>query len=129
MTWAEVRERNAALQEVLLAAARTDLTAPLRLTPDARRLFGSVDGVLLALQQRWSTQLAARLDQATEAHDGPEVAWRQLAADEPVLRAVLDAGLIRSAALRAARGIENWMLEDYRLAQRLHAARAAALTW
>lgn len=66
------------------------------------------DAQLLGLQHRWNTMLSARLDQALEnAGYGPTgeavaEAWRELAADQPVLRGVLDDGVRRSAALTDA---------------------------
>ncbi|HEY2207213.1 MAG TPA: hypothetical protein VGH99_22370 [Pseudonocardia sp.] len=61
----------------------------------------ATDVQLLRLQHRWTTALAARLDQTLEA-GGPvadEVAgvWRGLAAETPALRSVLDAGEDRLA--------------------------------
>jgi hypothetical protein len=66
------------------------------------------DAQLLGLQHRWTTMLSARLDQALEdAGYGPTGeavvdASRKLAADQPVLRGVLDEGRRRSAALADA---------------------------
>ncbi len=67
------------------------------------------DAQYLGLQHRWTTMLSARLDQAIEeAIEEPEYgklaqatveAWRRLAAEQPVLRGVLDEGLTRSEAL------------------------------
>ncbi len=70
----------------------------------ARRPSGAPTTVTAAqlrgLQHRWTTMLSARLDQAMEDAGGPLAdaatdAWRLLAADQPVLRGVLDDGLRR----------------------------------
>lgn len=66
-------------------------------TPDVDRLFGGEEGLLLALQQRWLTALTARLDDEKSV----EAARVELAAREPGLRALLDAGAPRSARVRA----------------------------
>lgn len=111
MSWAETHARKAVLDAVL-RRARRDPTAPLVFDdlPEARRLFGSADGVLLALQQRWTTALAARLDQAIEADTDPHEARARLAAEQPTLRAVLDAGAARSSALRDTQRGERRMV-------------------
>lgn len=69
--------------------------------PDVERLFGSEEGLLLALQQRWMTALTAKLDQAH--HDGvpAEQAVAELSAQRPGLRALLDAASHRSVRVRA----------------------------
>jgi hypothetical protein len=66
------------------------------------------DEHLCGLQSRWTRALLSRLDQALESA-GPEplidtvgAAWRQLAGEQPTLRAVLDAAEPRSPALGAA---------------------------
>lgn len=64
---------------------------------DVQRLFGSEEGLLLSLQQRWLTTLTARLDDDIPA----EQARADLAAREPGLRAVLDAAARRSVRVRA----------------------------
>ncbi|ANZ35135.1 hypothetical protein BBK82_02665 [Lentzea guizhouensis] len=90
MTWANHYRRRDALDAVL-HDARRDPSAPLIVDPD---VFSSLDELLLALQHRWTNKLTARME--TAALDGPvdeERVTAELAADEPVLRAVLDAHL------------------------------------
>src|SRR5438874_868348 len=63
------------------------------------------DAQLLGLQNRWTTQLSARLDQAIEdaeygkLREATVAAWRTLASEQPVLRGLLDSGLTRSDVL------------------------------
>lgn len=63
------------------------------------------DAQLLGLQHRWTTMLSARLDQAIEEAEYGKLAeaaadaWHRLAAEQPVLRGVLDSGLAHSDAL------------------------------
>lgn len=117
MSWVDVHERKAVLDTVL-SRAQCDPTGPLQLSgiADLERLFGSADGVLQALQHRWSTQLAAKLDEAIEHGTDPNHAWHQLAAEQPILRAVLDAGVRRSQALRDAQRTEQPMMDAARAA-------------
>jgi hypothetical protein len=74
------------------------------------------DAQLTGLQRRWTTMLSARLDQALEdAEFGPTGeavtgAWRRLAAEQPVLRGVLDDGARRSPALVDAMSTEFGIL-------------------
>jgi hypothetical protein len=95
----------------------------------ARRPSGGptpiTDIQLAGLQQRWTTMLSAQLDQAIEdagygaTADAVANAWRGLAANQPVLRGVLDDGQARSAALRDA------MTREFRMLA--HAAGLAGL--
>ncbi|SDH50399.1 hypothetical protein SAMN05216553_12523 [Lentzea fradiae] len=90
MGWADHYRRRDALDAVL-RDARRDPSAPLIVDPD---VFGSVHELLLALDHRWQNKLTARMEAA--ALDGQvdeDRVTARLAADEPVLRAVLDAHL------------------------------------
>lgn len=110
MSWNDYRERREVLDTVL-ERAQLDPTAALDLTGlDVDRLFGSADNLLLALEHRWATQLAARLDQAI--HDGipARVAREELSADMPILRALLDAAGRNSHQLRNVQRNEQRMV-------------------
>ncbi|RDI17200.1 hypothetical protein DEU38_12335 [Rhodococcus sp. AG1013] len=104
MGWTDCHARKAILDTVL-ARARIDPAGPLLLDglPDVDRLFGGEDGVLLALHHRWATCLAAKRDQAVEDGAPPQRLWDELSAEQPTLRAVLDAAFGRSSTLRAER--------------------------
>lgn len=96
-------------------SARTgyrELNAVLDAVRRGRSPTGVSDDQLLKLQYRWTTTLSARLDQAIEFAGGAPLidavalAWRQLAAEQAILRAVLDGAEHRCAALRAATRME-----------------------
>ncbi|NUT51032.1 MAG: hypothetical protein HOV94_27565 [Saccharothrix sp.] len=100
MGWAEYYRRRDALDAVLRAAAEDPSAAP---TFD-RELFATEDELLLALHYRWMRQLTGRLGVALAdgEHDRVETVvrtWRALAAEQPVLRAVLDAHLTSAEAV------------------------------
>lgn len=103
MSWTEFRARKAVLDAVLDQAR---VVGPDRIdidrVPDVERLFGGTDNVLLALAHRWNTHLQAKLENAIDTGLDPAAAWTELAGEQPTLRAVLDAGARRSAALREA---------------------------
>ncbi|MGW4209608.1 hypothetical protein ACWEIJ_16580 [Lentzea sp. NPDC004789] len=98
MGWADHYRRRDALDAVL-RDARRDPSAPLIVDPD---VFSSRDELLLALDHRWQNKLTARMESA--ALEGPvdeHLVAARLAAEEPVLRAVLDSHL-SSGAFRSA---------------------------
>ncbi|MCR3751601.1 hypothetical protein [Lentzea californiensis] len=90
MGWADHYRRRDALDAVL-NDARRDPFAPLIVDPD---VFGSLHELLLALDHRWQNKLTARMESARLDGDVDEDrVTAELAAEEPVLRAVLDAHL------------------------------------
>ncbi|QQQ77809.1 hypothetical protein IOD16_04735 [Saccharothrix sp. 6-C] len=100
MSWSDFYRRRDALDAVLRAAAG-DPAAPLAVDHD---LFATEDELLLALHYRWMQQLTGRLGAALEDSDDDRVetvarTWRALAAEQPVLRAVLDAHLTSTEAV------------------------------
>jgi len=100
MSWSDFYRRRDALDAVLRAAAG-DPAAPLTFDRD---LFATEDELLLALHYRWMQQLTGRLGAALEDSDDDRVetvarTWRALAAEQPVLRAVLDAHLTSAEAI------------------------------
>jgi hypothetical protein len=100
MSWSDFYRRRDALDAVLRAAAG-DPAAPLTFDRD---LFATEDELLLALHYRWMQQLTGRLGAALEDSDDDRVetvarTWRALAAEQPVLRAVLDAHLTSTEAI------------------------------
>jgi hypothetical protein len=86
MSWTDLHRRNEIIDEVLARAARNPADPDLfRNLPELDRLFGDVQGLLLTLQYRWRNHMQARLEWAD-----PELVARELAAEQPALRAVLD---------------------------------------
>lgn len=114
MSWNDFHARQAVLEAVLTRARLVpDAALPFDDVPGAVRHFGSPDNLLLALQHRWSNHLAARLDQATADGTPFEDAWRELAAEQPTLRAILDAGAAASRPLRHEQRYERGMIDSY----------------
>ncbi|WP_199443368.1 hypothetical protein [Umezawaea beigongshangensis] len=105
MSWNDFYRRRDALDAVL-RRAELDPAAPPVHDPS---LFPSRDDLLLALHHRWMQQLTGRLGVAlSAAEDGNGDAdrvevvvrtWCGLAAEQPVLRAVLDHHLADRAAV------------------------------
>ncbi|MFD5830980.1 hypothetical protein [Lentzea sp. NPDC060358] len=99
MGWADHYRRRDALDAVL-RDARHDPSAPLIVDPD---VFGSLHDLLLALDHRWQNKLTARMEAAAlEGRVDEAVVTAELAAAEPVLRAVLDTHLCPGTAFRPA---------------------------
>ncbi|MFI6168045.1 hypothetical protein ACIBCN_14785 [Nocardia sp. NPDC051052] len=92
MSWKDQHARTEIVHTVLARAA-VDPADPRLFTeiPELERLFGGADGVLLALRYRWNIHLDAKLDQALAQGQSAIDAYLELAAEQPVLRAVLDA--------------------------------------
>ncbi|WP_067470945.1 hypothetical protein [Nocardia amamiensis] len=88
MSWTDQHARTDIVHTVLTRAA-TDPASPdlFAAIPDLERLFGGAEGLLLTLRYRWNIHFDAKLEQGlTEVE-----AYLELAAEQPVLRAVLDA--------------------------------------
>ncbi|WP_024806601.1 hypothetical protein [Nocardia sp. BMG51109] len=96
MTWNDLHDRTEILREVLARAAADPANPGLLYDlPGCDRLFGGPAGVLAALQYRWDNHLHAKLDQAGLSGQSAADAYLELAAEQPVLRAVLDAQDVR----------------------------------
>ncbi|MFF3571439.1 hypothetical protein [Nocardia jiangxiensis] len=96
MTWKDLHARTEIL-DVVLTRATADPANPglLHGLPDVDRLFGGPAGVLAALQYRWDNHLHVKLDLALLQGQSAADAYLELAAEQPVLRAVLDAQDVR----------------------------------
>ncbi|MFD4366660.1 hypothetical protein [Rhodococcus sp. NPDC058521] len=114
MSWDDFHARRAVLYDVL-DRARVDPEVVVRLShvDGVIRHFGSPDNVLLALQQRWNNHLAAKLDQSLEDGTALVDARSALAAEQPTLRAVLDAGALSYESLRGALRSEQRMISAH----------------
>ncbi|ORW09042.1 hypothetical protein [Mycobacterium kyorinense] len=105
MTWTHLHERMAFMADLIERAAENPYAA-LHFNgnlPDVERLFGSEEGLLLLLQQRWITAVTARLDGDISV----EQARAEIAAAEPGLRAQLDAAAKRSRRLQSVQREEQ----------------------
>jgi len=114
MTWNDFYAR-AAILDAVLTRAETDPAAALEFADGtaARQYFDGADGVLLALQYRWSNHLAALLDAAFENGTTGHSVWNDLAARQPSLRAILDTGARQSPRLRAGFAAERRMMNEH----------------
>lgn len=115
MTWSQLHERMAFMADLIEQAA-VDVEGALGFNGDlseVERLFGSVDGLLLALQQRWTTMLTAKLDQAVHDDIPVDRVRAELGSRQPGLRALLDAGALRSVRVHAIQRGEQRILDYY----------------
>jgi hypothetical protein len=113
MTWTQLHERMAFMADLIDRAAE-DPDAALNFNgsrPDVERLFGSEEGLLLSLRQRWMTALTAKLDQAADLGIPAEAALAELAAQQHGLRALLDAAARRSVRVRDLQRGEQRIVE------------------
>lgn len=101
--WEDRHLRTKIIHTVLTRAAvdpaSPDLFADI---PELDRLFGGPEGLLLALRYRWNIHLDAKLDQALLQGQSAVEAYLELAAEQPALRAVLDAQYRRRHQAAAA---------------------------
>ncbi|MEV0245813.1 hypothetical protein AB0H76_04380 [Nocardia sp. NPDC050712] len=104
MSWEDQHARSAIVHTVLTRAA-LDPASPDLFTgiPELHRLFGGPAGVLQALYYRWKIHLEVKLEQALSRDQSAVEAYLELAAEQPVLRAVLDAHTPRTAGRALAR--------------------------
>ena len=115
MTWSHLHERMAFIAELIERAA-VDGEGALDFNGDVskvERLFGSEEGLLLALQQRWTTMLTAKLDQAVHDDVPVDRVHAELGSRQPGLRALLDAGARRSVRVRSMQRGEQRILDYY----------------
>jgi hypothetical protein len=96
MTWDAFHRRGEVLRRVVeVADQRRDGTLPMEL-PGVAETFGDANALVAALQLRWHTRLAGRIERAlSEEPFALETAvvsaWRLTAAELPGVRAILDA--------------------------------------
>lgn len=92
MSWTDQHLRTEILHTVLDRAsrdpARPDLFDDI---PQLHQLFGDAEGVLAALRYRWNIHLDAKLELARYRGHPAAQAYAELAAEQPVLHAVLEA--------------------------------------
>jgi hypothetical protein len=96
MTWNAVHRRGEVLRDVVDEAnLRRDGTLPVDL-PGVAETFADDLALIAALQMRWHTRLAGRIeralaDQPSDLEPAVLTAWRRTAAELPGVRMVLDA--------------------------------------
>lgn len=108
MSWNDYYARRDVMDTVLKLAKRNpDADLPFAEVPRAAELFGTPEQLLLALYYRWNQVLLGHLRSTVGGpedvysaprgeSDNPDLvgaAWRAAAAEEPTLRAVLDANI------------------------------------
>jgi ATP adenylyltransferase len=113
MTWQELHERMDFMAE-MIGRANENPESAIDFSGErlkVERLFGSEEGLLLSLQHRWTTALAAKLDQAAEDDIPAEQARAELAARLPGLRTLLDEAARRSVRVRGRQHDERRIVE------------------
>lgn len=100
MSWTDFYQRRDAIDQVLRQAGRNPGRGlPFAELPEVTKHFASKEDLALALQYKWSQLLLGRIGVAlADAEKSPDVdhvaavaaAWRRTAADNPVLRELLD---------------------------------------
>ncbi|MGW4636253.1 hypothetical protein [Nocardia sp. NPDC004415] len=102
MTWTD-QHRRTEIVHTVLARAADDPEHPGLFDglPELDRLFGGVEGLLLALRNRWDNHLHVKLELAEIDGATPMDAYLQLAAEQPALRAILDARPVIGHTTRA----------------------------
>ncbi|MGY0500843.1 hypothetical protein ACWZHB_20345 [Nocardia sp. FBN12] len=92
MTWTDLHHRTEIVHTVLARAAINPHDPALfDGIAELDRLFGGVEGLLLALSNRWDNHLHVKLELAEIDGSTPMEAYLELAAEQPALRALLDA--------------------------------------
>ncbi|WP_446221417.1 hypothetical protein ACTWPB_15735 [Nocardia sp. IBHARD005] len=92
MTWIDLHHRTEIVHTVLARAAINPNDPGLFAgIADLDRLFGGVEGLLHALANRWDNHLHVKLELAELDGLTPTEAYLELAAEQPGLRALLDA--------------------------------------
>lgn len=124
MSWTDYYRRRDAIDAVLDHARRepaptlSSATLPFHQVPGVAEVFTGPDELLLALHHRWTLKLTGRVGLALAAAerdprfdlvDGTAAAYREAAAENPVLRRLLDAHADHPA-LAAAVAAEHRML-------------------
>ncbi|MEU8894909.1 hypothetical protein [Nocardia sp. NPDC048505] len=102
MSWEDQHARTGIVHTLLERAAadphRPDLFDDI---PELDRLFGGPAGLVAALRYRWQLHLDAKLDQAQVQGQTAVEAYLELADEQSVLRAVLDAHTRRETVAAA----------------------------
>lgn len=96
MTWTDQHARTELVRTVLdRAAIAPDDPGLFDGLPDLDRLFGGVDGLLLALGYRWRNHLDVKIELGVAQGRTAEEMYRELCAEQPALLALLDAQYVR----------------------------------
>ncbi|MGH3713119.1 MAG: hypothetical protein ACRDT4_06595 [Micromonosporaceae bacterium] len=103
--WERYHRRAAIVRQVLARLEATGGTAPWQ---EYAEVFGDRDDLLRELHRVWSTRLAARVENALECDHHEQLtsvvqAWREVAAELPALRRLLDQHAGDPAIWRATR--------------------------